>query len=543
VVGAPSLGSGADGAGRSTPYGVPGPQLLLLTGAAITVLPALLAASRPPWTVAALVGIGLYGLVGYAFARRDAGGHGTLSWRLWVGQPLVSLVALGIVLTVDGRDRPEAYLLLTAALVCGLGSLPSRTLRWASQAVTIAAMSLTLAGAQRGMGEQALMVLVLAAVAVISSAFVDELRSARRSMVASRRRAERRQDLLVAVQQLPTERVDAAAAARTLRALGYDAAGFAFVRGDRMVAEYVEGMADGPPPRRGEGLAWRCVREDRVVVTSDYQREPDRLESRQDVRTAVVVPLRMGGRPVGAIMCARRASSAPTETDIEVAEAVAAHLSGVLSALERERRQRELLERLHRLEAMRSGFVEAVSLELRAPLEAVGEASRALSSADRPSIGAPDTTLDELNHHALELGATIDAVLELSRFRSELGSESQVVLIELGEVLAPFCSTEGIRVELDPGVGALTVEVDPALLRRACELLGASVPRGMPPAPVVLRGRREGDEVELVISPPGAASALARALASHLLVAGGGTLQPDAPATIRIRVADPVALV
>jgi hypothetical protein len=526
---------------RSSADATAGLQLLLLAGAAVTVLPALIAASRPWWSIAALAGVGSTGLVGGVLARRGRAQLGT-SERFRVALSLVSTVALVIVLAVDGRDRPEAYLLLTAALVCGLGSLPSRPWRWASQAVAIAAMSATLSGAGRGLWEQGLMLLVLAAVAAVSSVFVDELRSARRSMIASRRRAERRRDLLAAVQRLPTDRFDAPAAVLTLRALGYDAGGIAFIRGERMVAEYLEGMGDGVSPRRGAGLAWRCIDEDRVVVTADYRREPDRLDCRREIGAAVVAPLRIDRRPVGAVMCARRSGSAPTPIEIEVAEVVAAHLSGVLSALEREQRQRGLLERLHRLEAMRSGFIEAVSLELRGPLEAVREASRSLASADRSSNGTREARLDELNRDALELGSTIDAVLDFSRFRSEQGSSAEVVPAPLCEVFAPFGSAADLRVEVDPEVRALTVEVDSELIRRACELLTTWAARTIPAAPVVLSARQVGDEVELTISPSRDIPAVARSLASQLLVGGGGILQPGPLIRIRIPVAEPVGL-
>ncbi len=374
----------------------------------------------------------------------------------------------------------------------------------------------------------------LSAVGLVVDRFATVLGDARREHAEERDRVERHLALLSAVEDLPDERDPAIdAVVRTLRSLAFDHAGVALVRDGHIVSARIDGMEDLPPIPRGNGLAWRAVEEDRTVITADYGNDPDRLYERTEFVTVVVVPIRVDGRPVGVVMGSRTQAAAPSDAEVEVAEVLAAHLGGVLSALERERRQEELLERATRLDELRTRLIAAVSEDARQPISVVTQAAGRLEGGVHTPKVSREPDLVALRGAADDLQSMILTVLAVARRRLDAESGG-FTAVTLGELLALF---GGGSVPHD-----LEVTPDELLARRVWV-----VPNLLAHAAQLLRGQEAGKQLVTAITGAGqqvvlgldpcsarAVSPVVRSLAEQLLVAGGAVLEPGPGLQVRL---------
>jgi putative methionine-R-sulfoxide reductase with GAF domain len=504
-------------------------QPLLLTGAFLAVLPTLAISAHPArlWLLAAGV---IFALIGV----------GAWWWGGTRGRPnrqreqiALSLTAvappafLGLVWVI-GADRPEAYLPLGAALVCSMAPVAIDRIRVSVQLITGLFFAVMLLRAGRAGHEALLPLLLLASVAVLSTALARQLVQLRSAERSARRDAQRRTELLKAVRELPGASLEeaAAAACATMRSLGFDASGCAVQRGGQLATLRLDGAPEvSPPLRPGEGLAGACIADNRTIVVGDYQDDARRLSARPEVGSAVVVPIRVDGEAVGSLMGARHERGLPAASEVEVAEVLAAHLGGVFSIDLAVRRQRELLTRMGQLETMRSSFVGQVSDELRDPLTVVRGVAATLATHG-PELEATRRTqlLEDMGDQTDQLRRTIDALLDFSRFQSTR-PEPVIAAISLDDLLPPVMrSTDA---ELVSGSVPLetTVEVDADLVRHALELLVAGT--GVVDAAPQLRLSMEGGRVRIALHADresSAAPSLVRTLAAQLLVAGGAEL-------------------
>ena len=503
----------------------------MLVGAGATVLPALIDGPAPAWVV---VAISLCALAGAGLWVAARTGRFTKAHRDRLALALVLTATGGLLasLAVDGQYRPEAYLLLAGALICSLTSVPTRALRWSVQAVTVAAAALALHAAGRGVIDVAFPVALLVAVAALADVYATALVSSRRAEVTSRADAERRAELLQAVRGLASHSAAEAmeAAVRTLTGLGHTTAGVAVVRGDVLEPVCLEGMPPRPRAlRRGDGLAWRAIERNQTVVTADYHQEYSRIADRDSIVSAVVAPIRVTGEPVGVVIAARSTAGVPGQADIEVAEVLAAHLGGVLHTQGRMRRQQELLERMAELDRMRTGFVVAVSSELRDPLTVVrGVGQTLVSHSDDVDVLRRHGLLERLCVQAEDLRRTIDALLDFSRFQAER-DEVRLTLTAVRALLTPVVQSTGAVAS--PPLSELTgpgyvVQVDATVVQHALELLiQAGGSAGTPGPRATLSVEVEAHAVVVLVDREIPPSALVRSLAGQLLVVGGARLE------------------
>lgn len=421
-----------------------------------------------------------------------------------------------------GRDRPEPFLPLVAAFVCSLAAVSRAHLRVPIQVGVIGVAAGLLLAADRSVFDVLLPVTLLSGTAFLADALADDLVEARRAEAAALAAAVRRNDLLSAIRELPpTDLADAAAAAgRTLRSLGFDAAGVGVIRRDDRLELYLDGMPETPGGQhRRDGVAGRAIAEDRTIVVADYQADPDRLAGLSEVGSAVVVPIRVDGRPAGAVMGARHVATEPAPFEVEVVEVVAAHLGVVMDMDARLRRQRELLERMSRLDRMRTAFVSEVSDELRHPLTVIRGISETLLARDVDlRAGRREQLLHRMTTQTDRLRATIDALLDFSGFQASR-PDPRLRPVALADLLDPVARSADSTLESLPPV---TVEVDVDLVRHALELLVGSDGGGAESTIRVYRGdgevRVELDEPQQIDpTRPG----IVRTLAAQLLVLGG----------------------
>ena len=503
-------------------------QPILLLGASLVVLPLLLEEDAPWWV---LLYVGFAALLAAALGLRAHAGPLLRSTRRALSRAVtvVAVVGLVLVLWVDGSVALD-LLLLIVALCAVIAVSPDRRATWGFQAAIVAILctAVVLAG-----WSWLVAIIVTAQVVVVvtlADGIAQRLFRIRAAEQDAHRAAERRGALLAAVRDLPRGDVQEAetAVVRTLRGLAFDAAGVARIDGDFLV----EGALAGLPPlesplRRGDGLAWRAIEEDRTIAVGDYERSPDRVPTRRGLRGLVVTPIRIDGRPVGALLGARSDPQQPRAEEVEVAEVMAAQLGGVLANQMSLERQRLLLEQAAHLDGLSQSLLEAVSEEVRDPLTVLRLGSQLLSerAAELDAVQRAGL-LERVRRESDELRLVIDTILDFSRYHARRAAP-QPETVTLSRVVAA-CGLEVEAAEEAEEGGPGTVHVDLELLIPAVGLLLASgVHEGSSRPTVTVR---QADARSVLVLPRGrvgAASSVLVQLAEQLLTAAGGRLEFD----------------
>ena len=403
---------------------------------------------------------------------------------------------------------------------------PERRARRAAEAAIVAVLATGLLLAGSSWAVALIVTVQVALVIVLAEAIAQRLSAIRAAQQQAARAAQRRGALLEAVRDLPRGDVAQAetAVVRTLRLLGFDAAGAARIAGDVLVEGGLDGLRPLEVPlRRGEGVAWQAIEQDRTIVLTDYETAPYSLASRTGIRGMVVTPIRVAGRPVGVLSGLREAPERPDAAEVEVAEVMAAHLGSVLENQGSLERQQLLLEQAEHLDRISQSLLGAISEEVRDPLTVLRLGAQLLSEHGSDLTAQQRTgLLGRVRRESDALRLILDTILDFSRYHGRR-VEPRPAPVALGRLLAA-CD---LAVE-DGVAGSLTVEVDLELLLPAMRLLLASGQHdGATPPPVTIEAR--GDVV--VISLPGTLvgprSSVLVQLAEQLLHAAGARLGPE----------------
>jgi K+-sensing histidine kinase KdpD len=425
----------------------------------------------PPDLLVPLVGlvglVGITGTVAWLARGRLWGVHRTrVGWVLLAGAGVVLLTVAAVALP----DRPEHALPFAVAVAVAVSPARRTRLRLPFQATVVVAVTALLVRADRPLLEVGVAVFLLVFAVWLAGTLAQSFVDARRRQLTARREAERRAELLSAVEALSTR--DPSDAARTvvdsLRSLGYSVAGVSLERDGVLVPIALEGLPPAPGLEVGEGLAGAALAENRTLVVDDYRADPRSLPGREDLGAAIVVPIRSGETPVGVVLGGRQTAGPLPAAEVEVAEVLAAHLGGVLETEQTMHRQRELLARMQSLETMRERLLTEVSEEVRDPLTIVRGIAETLA-AHQGSLSEEQRTrlLAGFVEQTRSLRATIDALLDFSRLQAARPLPT-LGLFGLAELLAPVA--DGADVEGDPEA---VVRTDPLLLGRALETVAS----------------------------------------------------------------------
>ena len=259
-------------------------------------------------------------------------------------------------------------------------------------------------------------------------------------------------------------------------------------------AGYVFPAAEQAEP----GLRWRALRhvepdavaqmeglyrEQRSLAVQDLRSDPAR-EVADGLRqvlldsgftSLLVTPFGIGDEALGIFILLRKDSGRPwTQPEIAAVESIAADVAHGLANARTYRKEQELVEKLRQVDQAKSGFLAAVTHDLRSPLtsilgytEVLGEDKKAQLDADGHRM------LGAIERSATRLQNLVDDLLTMSRI--ELGTfESKLSTINLADVTAE--AVEDIRItarqhQLDlrftPPQGGLPVLGDGDQLSRA----------------------------------------------------------------------------
>lgn len=429
-------------------------------------------------------------------------------------------------------DVVVAGILLVAALTIAASIVVPKPLRTLTHALLIGGASVTSLLLGVTPSEVVFIAVLLTLLAITSMVLEREVRSTRIEQRHAQEAAARRSELLAAAREIADLDVEEAAsvALRSLRRLGFDGAGVAIVRDGMVVPVRFDSLpaTPGPVPVT-EGVAGRAVRQRTTQYVTDYHQDPDQLEGRDGVGMMVVTPIIVRDEVVGVLAAHAAAVGPASESQREVIEVIAGHLGAAFDNRRRVENQRLLLQRMDRLDAMRTAFVDQVSDELRDPLTVVRSAGHTLGAhGGSLSREARTGLIDRLCGQAERLQQIVDVVLDFSRFQAT-HRVSQQQWVGLQAVVAPFRDRVEVAA-IDPGDRGLNVRVhvDGELLRYALALLleGAQAP---------LTPTIEAREVVLTVDDGlSARDLLTRSLIEQLVLEAGATLESTDPVKVHL---------
>jgi signal transduction histidine kinase len=167
-------------------------------------------------------------------------------------------------------------------------------------------------------------------------------------------------------------------------------------------------------PLRGSVL--ERVQNGEVVVRRDLsetQYPEDRHLLDLGLRSELLAPLLLGARPIGMISLSRAEANAFTDEEVELVSLLGRLVATAVQNIRAYEAERQTVEELRRLSALRADFVSLVSHELRSPMAAVIGAARtlqerwrALSAEQREAFLA--LIADETNRLASLIGDVLD---------------------------------------------------------------------------------------------------------------------------------------
>jgi signal transduction histidine kinase len=238
-------------------------------------------------------------------------------------------------------------------------------------------------------------------------------------------------------------------------------------------------------------------------VLDDSRYEPGPGEQ---ARSVILVPLRVGGRPIAALSLSRALPDVFVAEDLRPAETVAGLVAQVLEN-RRLFTEASAAEALRAMDRMKDEFLAMVSHELRTPIQVIRSALELLSS-DRPQDR--ERLVDQATRGLQRLSRTVEDVLDLAQLQ-ETGIELTRELVRPESLLAEaavahelMAAEHGHVLRIEDSSDAPAVLVD---RRRMSQVLGnlvANALRYSPPRSTVrLAATLHGDEVRLAVSDEG----------------------------------------
>ena len=259
----------------------------------------------------------------------------------------------------------------------------------------------------------------------------------------------------------------------------------------------------------GEMIAIEVIRKARTVLRREEVtgKFVDRMRERMRLRYFLGVPLRLGGRLIGALIFIRFGGPPFVPEQIQLAEFIVDHVAQLLE-------RQQLVGRIASLEAekrlahLQENFVATISHDLRSPLGFIkGYATTLL----REDTNWDDKTRREflmiIDEEADRLSELIDNLLDSSRLQTgTLQMDFQRVRLDslLQEVVQRMLvRDQDLRIELDLTSPSEIVWADPTRLVQVLDNLVDNAARYAPGSTIKLSLVWQSDKAHLMISDDG----------------------------------------
>jgi signal transduction histidine kinase len=207
----------------------------------------------------------------------------------------------------------------------------------------------------------------------------------------------------------------------------FDRTAIVLVEGDhaRTIATAGRGANEIFPPGSSgplHGTVLERILEGEVVVRDDLEHE-DYAEDRHlldlNLRSELLAPLLVGARPIGMISLSRERPNAFSDDEVELVALLGRFVATAVQNIRVYEAERQTVDELRRLSALRADFVSLVSHELRSPMAAVIGAARTLQDRWRQLTPEQrDAFLALIADETNRLAALIGDVLDTSRIEA-----------------------------------------------------------------------------------------------------------------------------
>ena len=227
------------------------------------------------------------------------------------------------------------------------------------------------------------------------------------------------------------------------------------------------------------------------------------------LRCRVVVPLLSGAEPIGMLSIVRREPDSFDEQEIELLTLLGRFLGSTVQNIRAYEAERETVEELRRLSALRADFVSLVSHELRSPMasllgsaQTLRERWRELAPEQRESF------LGLIVHETTRLSALVEDVLDTSRieagtFSYSFGDVDLVALVRAATAAAESGQDE-VAVHAEIAGTLPTVRGDAERLRQVLSnLIDNAVKYSPAGGEVRVSTRSENGRVEVAVADRG----------------------------------------
>jgi len=227
------------------------------------------------------------------------------------------------------------------------------------------------------------------------------------------------------------------------------------------------------------------------------------------LRSELLAPLLIGARPIGMISLSREEAGAFTEDEVELAALLGRLVATAVQNIRSYEAERNTVDELRRLSALRADFVSLVSHELRSPMAAVIGAARTLQ--DRWRTLNPDQReaflaliADETNRLATLIGDVLDTSrIEAGTFNYRF-SDVDLGTLVLDAVGAAAVGQDEVRVRAEVAETLPLIRGDAERLRQVLtNLIDNAVKYSPAGDEVAVRARRENGRVLVEVTDNG----------------------------------------
>jgi|tagenome__1003787_1003787.scaffolds.fasta_scaffold20966182_2 signal transduction histidine kinase len=232
----------------------------------------------------------------------------------------------------------------------------------------------------------------------------------------------------------------------------FDRTAIVLVEGDRArtIATAGRGAREVFPPGSSgpiHGSVLERVLAGEVVVRQDMSAENYPEDSHLvelGIRSELLAPLLIGARPIGMISLSREEPRSFTAEEVELVALLGRFVATAVHNIRLYETERQTVEELRRLSALRADFVSLVSHELRSPMAAVIGAARTLQDRWRQlTPDQRDAFLALIADETNRLAALIGDVLDTSRIEAGTFSYS-FTDVDLGRVVQDAVSVASV---------------------------------------------------------------------------------------------------
>ena len=183
----------------------------------------------------------------------------------------------------------------------------------------------------------------------------------------------------------------------------------------RLARDDDAGSQPVPRSRLGDGLIGAAMEGDEPFLVPNVLEDPRYAPAgpNDQARSVILVPLRVGGRPVAAFSVSRALPDRFGADDVRLAETVANLIAQVLEN-DRLFKEASQAEALRAADKLKDEFLQTVSHELRTPLTVIGGS---LELLERGKVVDRDALIANARRHVERLERTVEDLLDLAYFQ------------------------------------------------------------------------------------------------------------------------------